>query len=113
MRAASHKPASYQHGTSNVYADLGYRAPETVLVKAQLVRRIAELLAERGMTQTEAATALDISQPKLLKMLCGEFRGLSLYKLMVCLTHLGQDVHIIISPRSDQRSTGTLSVTFV
>jgi predicted XRE-type DNA-binding protein len=112
MRAASHKRASYRRGDTNVYADLGYRAPETMRVKAQLVRRITELLAERGMTQAEAATVLGIPQPKLFKMLRGQFRGFSLYKLMVCLTHLGQDVHIIISPGPDQRSTGRLSVGF-
>jgi hypothetical protein len=34
--------ATHRRGTTNVYADLGYRAPETMLVKAHLVSRIAE-----------------------------------------------------------------------
>ena len=103
---------SHRRGTANVYADLGYRTPETMHVKAQLVGRITELLAETGMTQTEAATALGILQPQLKKMLRGQFRGFSLYTLMGCLTRLGQDVHIIIHPMRDQRSTGRLSMTF-
>ena len=43
--------------------------------KAQLVSRVAELLAERGMTEAEAATLLGISQPKLSKVLRGHFRS--------------------------------------
>jgi|SRR5579862_11706 predicted XRE-type DNA-binding protein len=112
MRARSHKPTNQRRGSTNVYADLGYRAPESMLVKAQLVSRIAELLAERGMTQTQAATVLGIPQPKLSKMLRGQFRGFSERKLMDCLTQLGQDVQIIIRQKPNQRGTGAVSVTF-
>jgi predicted XRE-type DNA-binding protein len=83
-----------------------------MLVKAQLVSRIAELLEERGMTQTQAATVLGIPQPKLSKMLRGQFRGFSERRLMDCLTQLGQDVQIVVRQRPDQRSTGAVSVTF-
>jgi len=84
------------------------------LLEARQLRslRIAELLSERGMTQTQAATVLGIPQPKLSRMLRGQFRGFSVHKLMGCLTQLGQDVHIVIRQRPDQRSTGALCVTF-
>lgn len=110
----SRKHATHRRGTTNVYADLGYRAPESMLVKAQLVSRIAELLAERGMTQTQtqAATVLGIPQPSLSKMLRGQFRGFSERKLMDCLTQLGQEVQIVVRQRPDDRSTGAVSVTF-
>jgi predicted XRE-type DNA-binding protein len=112
MRSRFRKQPSHRSGSTNVYADLGYRAPESMLVKAQLVSRIAELLAERGMTQTQAATVLGIPQPKLSKMLRGQFRGFSERRLMDCLTQLGQDVQIVVRQRPDQRSTGAVSVTF-
>jgi predicted XRE-type DNA-binding protein len=112
MSPRSRKQPSHRRGSTNVYADLGYRAPESMLVKAQLVSRIAELLAERGMTQTQAATVLGIPQPKLSKMLRGQFRGFSERKLMDCLTQLGQDVQIVVRQRPDQCSTGAVSVTF-
>ena len=95
MTAHSRKQAIHRPGTTNVYADLGYRAPESMLVKAQLVSRIVELLAERGMTQTRAATVLGIPQPELSKILRGHFRGFSERKLMDCLTQLVQDVQIV------------------
>lgn len=81
-------------------------------VKAQLARRIAELLAERGIPRTEAAALLGVPEPKLSKMLCGQFGGFCLYELLKCFTRLGYDVHIIIRPRPDNRSTGRLSVSF-
>ena len=112
MKARSRKAPTHRRGTTNVYADLGYHAPETNLVKGQLVRKIAELVAERGLTETEVATLLGIPEPELSKMLRGQFRGFCLFTLMKCLTHLGQDVRIIVRPRNDRRRTGVLSVTF-
>jgi predicted XRE-type DNA-binding protein len=104
--------ASNRRRSTNVYANLGNRASESMLVKAQLISRIAELLAQRGMTQTEAATLLGVPESKLSKMHRGQFGEFSLYELLKCFTHLGYDVHIVIRPRPDKRSTGTLSVTF-
>lgn len=79
MRTRFPKKESHRRSAGNVYADLRYRTPENMLVKAQLVSRIAELLAERDMTQTEAATLLGIPQPQLSKVLRGQFRELSEY----------------------------------
>jgi predicted XRE-type DNA-binding protein len=101
MRVRSPKAAAHRRGTTNVYADLGYRAPETMFVKAQLVTRVAELMAERGMTDAAAASLLAIPQPKLSKMLRGQFCRLPLCKLVECLTQLGQEVQIIVRQKRD------------
>lgn len=53
------------------------------------------------MTEAEAATLLGISQPKLSKVLRGQFRRLPLCKLMKCVTQLGQDVQLIVRQRRD------------
>lgn len=88
------------------------RRTQSAHVKAQFARRITELLAERGIPQTEAATLLGVPEPQLSKMLRGQFGGFGLYELLKCFTRLGYDVHIVIRPRLDRRSTGRLSVTF-
>jgi predicted XRE-type DNA-binding protein len=106
------KRESRRRDSITLRAGLGYRTPENMLVRAKLVSRIAELLTERGMTQTQAATTLGIPQPNLSKMLRRQFRSFSEWKLMCCLLRLGQDVHIVINPRKDQRRRGTISVTF-
>jgi len=95
-----------------VYADLGYKSADEMLVKAQLVTTIAEILTERGYTQTKAAELLGIPLPKLSKMLRGQFRGFSERKLMDCLTLLGRDVDIVVRSMSRRKGQGAVSVSF-
>jgi predicted XRE-type DNA-binding protein len=102
-------------GTGNVYADLGIDDPEGMLVKAQLVAKIAEILGEQGYTQTKAADILGVPQPKLSKILRGQFRGVSERKLMECLAKLGRDVDIVVHRAIGRRRTvrrGAVSVVF-
>jgi hypothetical protein len=37
MKTRTDKNVSHQRGSTNVYADLGYKSPDEMLVKAQLV----------------------------------------------------------------------------
>jgi predicted XRE-type DNA-binding protein len=82
----------------NIYADLGFPDAEEMLVKAQLVVKIAEILRERGWSQQQAAKVLGLTQPKLSKMLRGQFRGISEMKMMDCLVRLGRAVKIVVGP---------------
>jgi predicted XRE-type DNA-binding protein len=82
----------------NVYADLGFKDAEQMLVKAQLVVKIAEILRKRGWSQQQAAKVLGLTQPKLSKMLRGQFRGVSEMKMMDCLIRLGRPVRIVVGP---------------
>ena len=77
-------------GSSNVYADLGRAAAGNLLIKAQLVSKISEILDEQGLTRIKAAARLGIPLPKLSSMLRGQFSGLSERKLMDCITRLGR-----------------------
>jgi predicted XRE-type DNA-binding protein len=102
--------SDYEIGSGNVYADLGRGAANDMLIKAQLVHRISEILEEQGLTQVKAAALLGIPQPKLSSMLRGQFRGLSERKLMDCLTRLGQDVQIRVRHAPKTQRRGALSV---
>jgi predicted XRE-type DNA-binding protein len=97
-----------EHGSSNVYNDLGYADAEGMLVKAALAAKIAEIVAARGWSQQEAGRVLGIPQPKLSKMLRGQFRGISEAKMLECLTRLGRDIQIVIG--SARRRTGRIDV---
>ena len=112
MKIHTAKSITHQRGSTNVYADLGYKAADEMLVKAQLVTTIADILAECGYTQTKAAALLRIPQPKLSKMLRGQFRGFSERKLMDCLTLLGRDVEIVVRATTKRKRHGAVSVTF-
>lgn len=112
MKTRTDRNANIHRGSANVYADLGYKSADEMLVKAQLVTTIAEILKERGYTQTKAATLLGIPQPKLSKMLRGQFRGFSERKLMDCLTLLGRDIDIVVRATPKRRGQGAVSVSF-
>lgn len=112
MKTRADKSVGHQRGSTNVYADLGYKSADEMLVKAQLVTTIAEILAERGYTQTKAAELLGIPQPKLSKMLRGQFRGFSERKLMDCLTLLGRDIDIVVRSTPKRKGQGAISVSF-
>ncbi|MGA3373700.1 MAG: helix-turn-helix transcriptional regulator [Terracidiphilus sp.] len=87
--------------TMNVYEQLGFPDAEEMLVKTQLVTQIAEILRERGWSQQQATKVLGLTQPKLSKMLRGQFRGMSEMKMMDCLLRLGRAVKIVVGPETD------------
>lgn len=99
-----------ERGSGNVYADLGFKDPERLLVKAELVAAIASIISRRGLKQTEAAELLGLTQPKLSNMLRGHFHGLSERRLIDCLTRLGRDVQIVVKEKPRSRASGRLSV---
>jgi predicted XRE-type DNA-binding protein len=94
------KSAMPEHHVSsgNVFSDLGLSNPEERLTKARLAGRIAQLIEERSLTQTQAAGHLGIDQPKISNLLRGRLRGFSTDRLMAFLNALDCDVIITIRP---------------
>ncbi len=88
-----------EKSTGNVYADLGYADSEDMLVKAQIVSKIAEIIEQRRLTQEQAAKILRLTQPKISRLLNGQFRGVSERRLLRCLTRLGLDVKIVVTEK--------------
>ena len=99
-----------EHGTENVYTDLGLPDAEEMLVKAQLATKIGEIIKKRKLTQVLAAELLGMPQPKLSNMLRGQFRGVSEAKMLECLTRLGRNVEIVVTPTV--RPAGHVTVVF-
>ena len=97
----------------SIYSELGFKDAGEMLVKAKLVVKIAEILRERGWSQQEAAKVLGLTQPKLSKMLRGQFRGISEIKMMDCLVRLRRESLVSNGarlgscfPRSQNRDLG-------
>ncbi len=88
-----------QAGSGNVFADLGLADAEEHLIKAKLAVKIDAIIHQRGLTQTAAARAMGIDQPKVSAILAGQFRGYSVERMMRFLVSLGQDVEIVVRPR--------------
>lgn len=87
-----------ERGTSNVFADLGFPDPETHMFKAQLVMRIQDVIDTRGLTQSAAAKATGVSQPDVSRILRGQFRDISVERILRMLTRLGCEVDVIVRP---------------
>jgi predicted XRE-type DNA-binding protein len=100
-----------EEGSGNLYADLGYPDSESMLVRARLVAKIAEIVQRRALTQTRTAEILGLTQPKVSALLKGRFRGISEHRLLECLTRLGRDVHIVIKPTPRSRSNGRMTLS--
>ncbi|MCI0562179.1 MAG: helix-turn-helix domain-containing protein [Nitrososphaera sp.] len=97
--------------SGNVYADLGFRDAEAMLMKAQLVTKINELIKRKGLTQTAAGELLGLPKPKLSAILRGRFHRVSEFRLMDCITRLGSNVEVVVKA-APRRHTGKLSIIF-
>ena len=97
-----------ESSSGNVFADLGLPDAEKLKIKSGLVIEISRALKRLGLTQAEAGRRMGISQPKVSRMMRGEFANLSERKLMDCLNRLGYDIQIRDQPVAE--STGHLTL---
>ncbi len=100
----------YEVSTGNVFADLGLPASGELLAKAELARRIADLAAQRRLTQAEAAHILGTTQPKVSELFAGKLAGFSVERLIRFLNAFGQDVEIRVSPKPRSHESATVRV---
>ena len=94
--------------SSTAPADLGLPDAEKLKIKSGLVIEISRAVKRLGLTQAEAGRRMGISQPKVSRMMRGEFANLSERKLMDCLNRLGYDIQIRVQPIAE--STGHLTL---
>ena len=85
-------------GSGNVFADMGLPRPEIALAKAELVRRIRDLIVRKKLTQVKAAALLGLDQPKVSALIRGKVDGYTIDRLLRCLNALGQRVEITVRP---------------
>lgn len=97
---------SIKRGSKNLFAELGHTDPETHLLKAGLVTRIRDIIKASKLTQAEAAERIGISQPDVSRLLRGQFRDVSVERLMRMLNKLGCDVDIVIRGRGKATTKG-------
>jgi predicted XRE-type DNA-binding protein len=96
--------------SGNVFADLEVDEPEEMLAKAELARRIGNIIKRRRLTQAQAATLLGIDQPKVSALLRGKLAGFSTDRLLRFLMALDRDVEIVIKRKPRSRKHGELRV---
>jgi predicted XRE-type DNA-binding protein len=102
------KETAIRRGTANVFADLGFPDADTHFLKAQLMSRVQDTLEGRKLNQTEAAQVMGVSQPDVSRMLKGQFRDVSVERLMRMLARLGCEVDIVIKPQGRKKAYATI-----
>lgn len=102
-----------QSSSGNVFADLGLANADELLIKAELVRQISNLITARNLTQTEAAKLLGVDQPKVSALLRGKLAGFSTDRLFRFLNALGSDVEIRVTPKSQSDSQAQTKVVAI
>lgn len=68
--------------------------------KHPLARKLNEIIDTQGLNQGEVAQLLRMPQPKVSAIRNYKLRGISLQRLMLALTALGQRVEIVVTPSS-------------
>jgi predicted XRE-type DNA-binding protein len=90
-----------RRGSTNLFSDLGYSDPDTHLLKAQLVNRMIGIIRDRDLTQAGVAQLTGLSQPDVSRLLKGQFREVSVERIMKVLTRLGCEIDIVVRCEGD------------
>ena len=96
--------------SGNVFADLEVADAEEALAKADVASRICDIITERKLSQTMAATILGVDQPKVSALIRGRLDGFSSDRLFRFLNALDRDVEIIIKPKRQEAERGHIRV---
>jgi predicted XRE-type DNA-binding protein len=108
--SAEKKLPVHTKGSGNIFADLGLPNAEEHQLKTALVFQLKRLMAERELTQTEAAKLVEMKQPDLSKLLRGHLKLASVEKLMRMLTAFEQDVEIRLKPHRKRGEAGRITL---
>ena len=103
------KKNDHEKSSGNVFADLGLPNSEQELLKAKLTVQIFRLIKARGLTQAEAAALLGTTQSQVSALIRCRPVSISVGRLMVFLTILGQDIEVRLKP-AKPRKNGHMSV---
>ena len=83
---------------NNVFKDLGFPAKEAahLMIRSDLMIRLQEVIASRGLTQTRAAGILRVSQPRVSDLIRGRIDLFSTDTLIDMLGDLGIKVQLVL-----------------
>jgi predicted XRE-type DNA-binding protein len=87
--------------SGNVFRDLGRPEPELLLFKARLAAQVAYAITRRGWSQAEAATHLEVDQPRVSHLLRGHLSRFSVDALLTYLKRLDVAVRVELEDPAD------------
>jgi predicted XRE-type DNA-binding protein len=90
--------------TGKISKGTGSINAEERVLKIELLDQLEAVVKSEGWTQTEAAKRLNLSQPDVSRLLAGHVRQFSVARLLRCLSAVGQDVDIVVSPKVERHA---------
>jgi predicted XRE-type DNA-binding protein/rRNA maturation protein Nop10 len=95
---AMNKSAKRVVSTENIFRDLGFddAEAENLKLRSTLMQRVEKFVKQSNMTQSEAASVLGVTQPRLNQLLKGKIQLFSLDALVNMLANAGMRVTLTI-----------------
>lgn len=81
---------------------------DSMIPKNVLAKKIASILEDQNLTQTEAAYIMRDAPSQISLVVTGKLRGFSTERLLRMLARLGRDIEIVIRPSKGK--SGKVSV---
>ncbi len=87
-----------EKGSGNIFRDLGFPPAEAqnLIMRAELMIKIEQIVRKSGMTQKEAARLIGITQPKLNLLLKRKIDLFSLDALVNMVARAGMQVKLTV-----------------
>jgi len=110
------KPDEFEHdspvvGSGNFLADRGYADPDETRVKYLMCNEIAVMADRMGLTQAKVAELAGIAQPDVSRIVNGNVKDYSVWRLMRILNSLGKDVMLEFS--DSEHGRGQVFTNFI
>ena len=102
------KRQAVTYSTESAFHALNLPDADDLVLRAELMRKIGEIIAARGLTQTEAGKLMAMDQPRVSALIKGKIAKFSTDRLLKALNDLGQDIELRIKPA--RRGKGRLRV---
>jgi predicted XRE-type DNA-binding protein len=110
MSTKKPRKIKFQESSGNVFADLGLKDADQLLVRSQIGFHVFKILEVKKLKQREIAGVLGIAQPDVSHLMNGHFSRFTTDKLLDFLKRLDQKVTIEVSRR--HRGEPYQAVTF-
>jgi predicted XRE-type DNA-binding protein len=101
MKMARRKAVTYSKGSA--FHALGLKEADDLVLRANLMKKIADVVAARGLTQVQAAALMHMDQPRVSALLKGKIGKFSTDRLLRALSDLGQNVEVRTTPARSKR----------
>ena len=103
------KGKTVTYSKESAFHALGLPDADDLVLRAELMQKIAKTVASRGLTQVEAGQLMQMDQPRVSALIKGKIEKFSTDRLLKALSDLGLNVELRITPA--RRGKGRVHVT--